>query len=154
MIYAGWSRGVEVCLPTSKTDPHHQGQYVALPYGDDTLCPVSALKSWVTFASIKEGFIFRAINKADHIQKNKLTPSAVNLILKKRAIQSGFKDCQWLSSHSFRRGITTQASHAKASLQTIMRHGRWKSVKTALEYIDAADRFSDNMATLVMNLKK
>jgi integrase len=145
---------IDVHLSVSKTDQEHQGQYVALPYGRGELCPVTALKAWLVRSGIKEGYIFRSIGKADTLKERKLSPSAVNVILKKRANESGFKDIGSLSSHSFRRGVTTEASLAKASLQTIMRHGRWKSVKTVMEYIDAAERFTDNMATLVMKKKE
>jgi hypothetical protein len=50
--------------------------------------------------------------------------------------------------------LTTAASQAKASLVSMMRHGRWKSEKPVVGYIEDAERFSDNVASIVMQHKK
>ncbi|MCD8573653.1 MAG: hypothetical protein LRY30_00495, partial [Gammaproteobacteria bacterium] len=39
------TEGIEILLPRSKTDQAGEGQTCAIPYGDNTLCPVSALLS-------------------------------------------------------------------------------------------------------------
>jgi integrase len=147
--------GVDVIIPHSKTDKESKGQAVALPYGTDALCPVSALKSWLAIAGITSGLIFRSVKKGNQLQQSGITPSSVNLIMKRRASECGLTSLIMFSSRSLRRGITTAASRADSTLISIMRHGRWKNVNTVMEYIDSADRFKENIATAVIaTLKK
>ena len=53
-----------------------------------------------------------------------------------------------------RRGLTTSAARASASIQTIMRAGRWKQVNTVMEYIEASERFPENAAMNVLQRLK
>ena len=49
-----------------------------------------------------------------------------------------------------RRGLATIASRDGVSIPAIMRQGRWKQVDTVMEYIEAAQRFEENAAGLVL----
>lgn len=141
--------GVEILLPHSKTDQLHEGQYCAIPYGNDSLCPVTALKSWLVKSGINSGAIFRRITH-QHLGTEALTPLSVNHILKKRAVAANLSDINSLSSHSLRRGLATSAAKAGAPLQAIMRAGRWKQTNTVMGYIEEGERFSDNAAVSVL----
>jgi integrase len=143
--------GIEILLPTSKTDQTHAGQYSAIPYGNETICPVRSLKTWLEVSNIKQGAIFRRIMLGDHLKEDSLTPLSVNNILKKRALESGLENAEYFSAHSLRRGLATSAAKSGASLQAIMRAGRWKQTNTVMEYIEASERFTDNVASNILH---
>lgn len=52
------------------------------------------------------------------------------------------------------RNTISENSTAKASIQTIMRAGRWKQVNTVMEYIEANAQFEDSAAADVLNHMK
>lgn len=142
--------GIEILIPKSKTDQLNEGQYCAIPSGNEQLCAIRALKTWIEAAKIKEGFIFRRIHRGCNISDLNLMPDAVSIILKKIALAAGIENAMGFSSHSMRRGLATTASRDGASLPAIMRQGRWKQVGTVMEYIEAAQRFEENAAGQVL----
>ena len=40
-------KGVEILIPSSKTDQSREGQYCVLPLGNEMLCPIRAIKKWL-----------------------------------------------------------------------------------------------------------
>lgn len=142
--------GIEILIPKSKTDQQNTGQYCAIPIGNEKLCAVRALKEWIDKAKINDGFIFRRIYKGEKISDANLTSDAVNNILKQHAQAAGIENAVEFSSHSMRRGLATTASRDGVSIPAIMRQGRWKQVDTVMEYIEAAQRFEENAAGLVL----
>ena len=142
--------GIDILLPSSKTDQTHEGQYCAIPNGNDILCPVTALKNWLTLSGINTGAVFRSISRREQIFSQALAPLTVNQILKKRAEEANVPDGHLLSAHSLRRGLATSAARAGAPLQAIMRAGRWKQTNTVMEYIEAVERFEDNAVINVL----
>lgn len=142
--------GIEILIPKSKTDQLHEGQYCAIPNGNEQLCAIRALKTWLEESKIKEGFIFRRIHRGSNISDLNLMPDAVSVILKKCALAVGIENAINFSSHSMRRGLATTASRDGVSLPAIMRQGRWKQVGTVMEYIEAAQRFEENAAGQVL----
>lgn len=146
-----WQKeGIEILLPSSKTDQIHEGQYCAIPYGNDFLCPIKALENWLATSNIQEGFIFRRILKNKMIATQALTPLSINHIIHRCAVVANLTNASHITPHSLRRGLATSAARANASIKTIMRAGRWKQVNTVMEYIEASERFSDNAATNVL----
>lgn len=151
MDHINWQPdGIEILIPKSKTDQQNTGQYCAIPNGNERLCAVHALKQWIDKAKIDDGFIFRRIYKGDKVSDVNLTAAAVNEILKKYAHSTGIENAIDFSSHSMRRGLATTASRDGVSIPAIMRQGRWKQVDTVMEYIEAAQRFEENAAGLVL----
>ena len=144
------ANGIEILIPKSKTDQQNTGQYCAIPNGNEKLWAVHALKEWVDKAKINDGFIFRRIYKGDKISDVNLTAATVNEILKKHAHDARIENAIDFSSHSMRRGLATTASRDGVSIPAIMRQGRWKQVDTVMEYIEAAQRFEENAAGLVL----
>lgn len=142
--------GVEILIPFSKTDSTQEGQFSSIPYGNKTICAIRALKTWLDIIKINSGTIFRRITLGEHLGINPLTPLSVNNILKKRAHDAGIENPNLFSAHSLRRGLATSAAKSGANLQAIMRAGRWKQTSTAIEYIEANDRFKDNAAFNVL----
>lgn len=138
--------GIEILIPRSKTDQTGDGQYCAIPNGNDQLCAVRALKNWIDLAKINSGPIFRRIHRGNCLSDLSIFPGTINRILKKHAEAAGIENASDLSSHSMRRGLATAAGRKGVPLQSIMKQGRWKQVDTVLEYIETAQRFEENAA--------
>lgn len=147
-------QGIDILIPHSKTDQINEGRYCAVPYGNEQLCSVRALKQWFNVSQIKQGPIFRRIHSNGCIDEAPLVPLSVSNILKKRALDADIKEAENFSSHSLKRGLATSASRDGASLPAIMRQGRWKNVNTVIEYIEAVQRFEENAATNGTTLRK
>lgn len=146
-----WKKeGIEILLPHSKTDQIHEGQYCTLPYGNEALCPVTALKLWLESAKISTGAVFRRILRNNVITKSTLTPLTVNHIVKRCAHAANLSYANEISPHSLRRGLATSAARANTPIHVIMRAGRWKQVNTVMEYIEANQRFAENAAVNIL----
>ncbi|MFZ2316108.1 MAG: tyrosine-type recombinase/integrase [Gammaproteobacteria bacterium] len=143
-------QGIDILIPHSKTDQTHEGRYCAIPYGNEQLCPVRALKQWIEQSKITSGPLFRRIHLEGHLNGAPLAPLSVSNILVKRARDAEIPQAENFSSHSLRRGLATSASRDGAALSAIMRQGRWKNVNTVMEYIEAAQRFEENAAASVL----
>jgi integrase len=143
--------GVEILIPRSKTDQGGEGQCCAIPYGDEVLCPMLALKTWCEKAEIKTGYVFRRIIKGRRMMEQPIAAQHVNKIVQDVAKSSGLPNAESYSSHSFRRGFATTASQRGASLSAIMRQGRWQHANTALGYVEEGQRYEDNAARVIFN---
>lgn len=143
-------QGMEILLPSSKTDQNHVGQYCAIPYGNDKLCAVRAMQCWLEQTNIQSGPVFRRIYRNNTVGNKAITVLSVNHILQRNAESAGLENAKQFSSHSLRRGFATAASRNGISLQSIMQQGRWKQVSTVIEYIEAAGRFENNAASQVL----
>ncbi len=145
------NEGIEILLPLSKTDQTHEGQYCAIPYGNEVLCPIKALKAWLAKSNITVGAIFRRIMRNQMVSNQALTPLSVNHIIRRSALLANLPNAEKITPHSLRRGLATSAASANASIKTIMCAGRWKRVNTVMEYIEASERFSENAAKNVLH---
>ena len=137
--------GIYIQIPVSKTDPHHEGQSVAIPYGKGLLCAVRALKEWLHESGIESGFVFRGIAKNDTLKQEGLCANSLNPLLKQLAQEAGIVEANQISSHSMRRGLATEASRKGASMKSIMIQGRWRDTRTVLSYIEQGQAFEDNV---------
>jgi integrase len=142
--------GMTIIIPRSKTDQSGEGQVCAIPYGDESLCAVTALKNWCEKAGIHSGFVFRSINRHQQVSDVPLTPRSINLLIKSVAIECKLPDAERFSGHSLRRGFATCASKSGASFVTIMRHGRWRHEGTVLGYIEEGQQFEDNAISIIL----
>jgi integrase len=142
--------GLIIQLPRSKTDQSGEGLHRALPKGVDNVCPVKAMKLWLTQADINSGPVFRAVNRWGQVQNRALNPGAVNELLKSLGEACGFEFAKELSSHSFRRGLSTSAAREDVDFKAIKQQGGWKNDATVWGYIDEGRRFSDNAAQVLL----
>ncbi len=142
--------GVIIKLPRSKTDQQGEGLQRALPRGFGQICPVRALKTWLKTAGIEAGPVFRPISRWHKLQYRTLRPAAINDLLKSLGEACGFDFVPELSSHSFRRGLSTSSARENLDFETIKKQGGWKNDATVREYIDEGRRFADNVATVLM----
>lgn len=148
------TEGIEILLPRSKTDQAGEGQTCTIPYGDNALCPVTALLSWQERSQCSTGPIFRQMTRGEKIKHAALKPQHLNTIIKIIASESQLPHAEDYSSHSLRRGFATEASKNGAPFGSIMRQGRWRHEGTVLGYIDEGKRFDQNAAGLLLQLKK
>lgn len=142
--------GLLIRLPRSKTDQGSSGSIRALPFGEDDVCPGAAIKVWIEQAQLSEGPLFRSINRWDHIGKKALNPGAVNDLLKGLGASCHFDFLPELSSHSFRRGLSTSAAREKVDFDLIKKQGGWKSDATVWEYIEEGQQLTSNASSPLM----
>ena len=138
--------GLVITLPRSKTDQKGEGIAKAIPFGDQTCCPPSALRAWLNAAEIGSGPVFRGITKWGVVGGEALHEASLNGILTAAAALAGLPYVPQLSSHSLRRGLATSAYRAGARFQDIKRQGGWRHDGTVQGYIEEAGRFEENAA--------
>lgn len=108
----------------SKSDQFGRGRQLALPRLDGPLCPVAALKGWLTAARIESGPVFRAINRWKQVGTAALSSATVRDVVRLRAKNAGIA-IDGLSAHSLRSGFAVSALDAGMSLpavQAVTRH--------------------------------
>lgn len=128
--------GITIIIPYSKTDQEGKGQSVSVPRGKyKETCPILALHKWLDRSHIKEGALFRGVNRHGHLNHKQLSTQAIADIVKKRGAL--LFDSKELAGHSLRRGLITSAIEAKTSESVIMKHTRHKSVNMLMEYFES-----------------
>jgi len=137
------SGGLLVTLRRSKTDQTGQGQQRAIPHGHTPeLCPVKALGEWLEAAGIKEGPLFRSVNRHGTVGKS-LSGRAVALVVKKHAEAAGL-DAADFAAHSLRAGFVTSAAARGARSERIMDHTGHQSLATVRGYMRPSSAFADH----------
>lgn len=144
------SEGVEILIPRSKTDQSGEGQFCAIPYGDENLCAVKALLAWREQVGTQEGAIFLQVTKSGKLKSEAIKPNQINLMIKSIAKVCQTIDATFYRSHSLRRGFATEASRNGASFNAIMRQGRWRHEATVLGYIEEGKRFDSNAVNSIL----
>jgi integrase len=150
--YLQWeAEGVVFTMPRSKTDQTGEGMTRVIPYGSGDICAVRALRCWLNTANITSGPLFRSINRWGKLGGKPLRPATVNDIVKSLGKDCGFDFVPELSSHSFRRGLSTSAARENLSFEQIKKQGGWKSDTTVRGYIDEGRQFKDNVAGFLID---
>ena len=142
--------GLLIKLPRSKTDQQATGLVRALHFGAPGCCPATAMRNWIESVEINEGPIFRPINRWDKVQPKALNSGAINELLKTLGNACQFDFVSDLSSHSFRRGLSTSAARERVDFELIKKQGGWKSDATVWEYIEEGQQFNNNAALVLM----
>ena len=142
-------QGILIHLRFSKTDPEGHGRKVAIPYARGAVCPVLSLKRWLEISDIKEGPIFRAINRHSVVSESALTPQSIALIVKERAKAAGLDPTKY-SGHSLRAGLVTSAARAGVSSWKIRQQTGHRSDAMLHRYIRDAKLFIDNAAGAIL----
>ncbi len=142
--------GLIIRLPRSKTDQQSVGLARALPFGAEGCCPGTAIKGWIQAAGIVDGPVFRPVNRWDQLQEKNLNPGAINDLLKTLGKACQFDFVPELSSHSFRRGLSTSAARERVDFELIKKQGGWKSDATVWGYIEEGQQFSSNASVILM----
>jgi site-specific recombinase XerD len=145
------SDGVIIKLSRSKTDQTGQGADCVIPFGNALRCPVRALLDWRKASQQFAGPIFRRISKTGTVSGSAISGQSVNLILRQLAHDAGLTNAAQMSAHSLRRGFATESARLGASMPSIQRHGRWRSTKTVVEYIEAGRQFVDSAVNVLFD---
>lgn len=126
--------GMTIKLNRSKTDQEGtQDIEKSIPKLKSEMCPVDALREWLKIANIKDGAVFRKVDKWGHIRKVALTPQSVALIVKRSAEAAGI-DSENLAGHSLRSGFVTAAFRAKQPEWAIQKQTGHRSLITLRGY--------------------
>lgn len=133
------SNGMEIFLPSSKTDQEAQGRTVFIPHADGERCPVRALVHWLEVSEINEGFVFRSVNRHDRIARHGLSAQSVALVIKV-SVQRVGGDANKFSGHSLRAGYCTSAAEKGLQPWQIREQTGHKSDVTLAKYIRPVSR--------------
>ena len=142
--------GLEILIPRSKTDQSGEGQTCAIPYGNQQLCAVTAVKMWLEKSKLEEGALFRRLTKKGTITQTALQAGHINRLIQHLAHACQLPEAEKYSSHSLRRGFATTASQKGAPFSAIMRQGRWRHEGTVLGYIEEGKRFEANAVNYIL----
>jgi len=142
-------QGLLVQLRRSKTDQSGLGRPVAIPYARGSACPVLALQHWLEVSGITDGPIFRPVSRHGRIAEAALTPQAVALVVKERALAVGLNARKY-SGHSLRAGLVTSAAQLGVSSWKIRQQTGHKSDAMLARYVRDANIFIDNAAGVVL----
>ncbi len=148
------SEGMIIMLDRSKTDQFGEGESCPIPFGDEKRCPVRALIDWRAASQQWEGKIFRRITKGGNISASAISSRHWNRLIKQLAQNARLPNAERITSHSQRRGSTTEAARRGASLAALKRHGRWRSTASVLEYIEEGRQFTDSAVNLLFEFKE
>ena len=135
LIQARAGEGMQLFLPQSKGDRENLGVTYKAP-SLQRLCPVQAYLDWLEAAQLREGPVFRAINRWGQVQAAALHPNSVVPILR-QALHGGEVEAQAFSSHSLRRGFATWATRNGWDQKALMEYVGWRDAKSALRYIES-----------------
>lgn len=141
--------GMIITLARSKTDQGGEGQQCVIPFGNEDRCPVRALLDWRKASKAWNGPIFRRLSKTGRLLKAAITDNYLNKYIQQLARDAKLPNSELYSCHSLRRGFATEAARLGASMPAIQRHGRWKSVRTVIEYIEAGRQFKDSAVNVL-----
>ena len=138
------NEGVKIIIRRSKTDQFGEGMIKGLPYfANQIYCPVLHLKRWLELSNIKEGSIFRKLNKNFSLSHNRLSGQSVALLLKKYLKEAGIENKNY-SGHSLRSGFATASAESGADERSIMAMTGHKTTQMVRRYIKEANLFKNN----------
>lgn len=129
--------GLTCYLPRSKGDRQLEGRHFSCP-ALSRLCPVEALEEWLAVSQLKDGPLFRKIDRWGHLAEAGLIPGSIISVLRQLLAQAGVTDTNAFSSHSLRRGFAHWAGQSGWDLRELMNYVGWRDVKTAMRYLDGA----------------
>lgn len=129
--------GMTCFIPRSKGDRQLEGRNYACP-ALSRLCPVEAVQDWLALAQIKEGALFRKINRWGHLSGSGLAAGSIIPMLRQLFLQAGVANPEAFSSHSLRRGFANWARLSGWDIRELMNYVGWRDVKAAMRYLDGA----------------
>lgn len=133
--------GLELFLPSSKTDRSNRGRVVKVP-ALKRLCPVAAYALWLSESGLTEGAVFRSVDRWGHLGTQALNANSLSRLLRQVFLRSGI-DSEGYSAHSLRRGFATWASANRWSSKALMDYVGWRDVQTAARYIGGDAPFGE-----------
>jgi integrase len=147
--------GIILTIRKSKTDQEGEGYRIGIPHAmKKDLCPVKALKNWISLSKINYGPIFFRIGpkttySIDISERKRLSERSVNKMVKRRIKKAGYVNKNY-SSHSLRAGFITSAAAAKIPEYQIQIHTRHRSTKSLRGYIRDGSLFNSNSLSILL----
>lgn len=129
------NHGITFYLSRSKGDREAKGKHYFTP-ALQKLCPATAFIEWKEVSKLKQGPVFRGINRWGDLQSNALHPNSVIPIIRKAFKEAELMEPESYSSHSLRRGFASWAASNDWSTKELMEYIGWKDVKSAMRYIE------------------
>jgi len=132
------AKGCRVWIAAAKNDPRKKGRelYVPrLPAACKDLCAATALECWLGAVGV-DGPVFRTFDLRGRLTENRLDPSDVARVLRRRAAAAGVLGD--FAGHSLRRGFITNAAKKKIPIESIKRVTGQRSSGVVLDYVAAA----------------
>ncbi|MBI3730557.1 MAG: tyrosine-type recombinase/integrase, partial [Burkholderiales bacterium] len=130
-------------LPHTKGDRQNKGVTFKAP-ALKRFCPVAAYAAWKELAVLESGPVFRSVNRWGQIGDQGLHMDSLIPLLRTIFRDAGVADSDDYSAHSLRRGFANWATGNGWDLKTLMEYVGWKSVQSAMRYIDAVDPFAQH----------
>jgi integrase len=136
-----WDNGTgRLLIRRSKTDQTGEGHVAYL-----SRQTVGFLKAWLKVAGIKEGPVFRRIIGRGTVTYDKKGKGRIGGRLSPESVARAFKavarflklpdeDIEGVSGHSVRVGATQDLLALNVDLASVMREGRWKTVRMPMRY--------------------
>jgi len=130
--------GMTCYLPRSKGDRQLEGRRFSCP-ALSRLCPVEAVEDWLALSKLKDGPLFRKIDRWGHLSASGLLPGSIIPMLRQFLAQAGIADADAFSSHSLRRGFAQWAGSSGWDIRELMTYVGWRDIKAAMRYLDGVD---------------
>lgn len=140
-IAAAPGEGMTCYFPQTKGDRQYRGTSFKAP-ALSRLCPVDAYVAWKEAAQLTAGPVFRAVDRWGHVSDAGLHTDSLAPLLRTILTDAGIASADLYSGHSLRRGFANWATSNGWDLKTLMEYVGWKSVQSAMRYVEAADPFA------------
>ncbi|MBC3871701.1 site-specific integrase, partial [Undibacterium oligocarboniphilum] len=135
--------GMSFFLPYTKGDRQNKGAKFKAP-ALNQFCPVAAYIAWKELAELDSGSVFRSVNRWGGVGNQGLHMDSLIPLLRTIFKDAGVADPDDYSVHSLRRGFANWASGNGWDIKTLMEYVGWKSVQSAMRYVDAIDPFAQH----------
>ena len=144
--------GFDIHIKKSKTDQHSKGDYVSIIKNKTAaICPVALTLFYLNKLNIKSGLLMPSFRGKTIVTSSPLLYNTALRDLRKCLTKVGINP-DGFGEHSGRRGGTTAAALAGASIDELMLQGRWKSQSMPRLYSDNAIKLRRDFATRLSSL--
>jgi site-specific recombinase XerD len=134
-IDAVQGEGLTCFIPRSKGDRNAEGRTFRCP-ALSRMCPVSAYVAWLATSGLRDGPVFRAVDRWGTIASEGLAAASVIPLLRRLFAAAGVADVDEYSSHSLRRGFAGWANANNWDIKELMEYVGWRDIKSAIRYLD------------------
>lgn len=106
-----------------------------------------AMQAWLQASRLREGALFRYIDRWGHLGDDPLSPKGVRFVVKARAAAAGL-DPRRFGAHSLRSGFMTESGFQGINVAEAMALSRHRSVDVAAGYHQAGEGLRNRAARL------
>ena len=145
-------KGFDVLIRRSKTDQHAKGSWVSIFQNEDPkICPVSLTRLYFRRLGYSSGFLMPAMScrKPDPATPLRYSTALLDF---KSLLKAVNIDPSGYGEHSGRRGGTTAAATAGASVLELMLQGRWATEEMPRLYTDNAKKVRREFAAILSRI--